>query len=188
MGRDFAKKGRHKSHSHGANQSSHWIWLLAGMMIGIFISAIVFFKLLPQYPYFAQKAPENATAVAEKPTTAKPHFDFYSLLPELEVTIPEAKKPEQEKAQATQQPTPEADKGRYRLQLASFRAYKDADELKAQMAMLGVEVEIEAVTLAPNDTWYRVRSLPYANLKAAESARKQLQAQSIQSLLLEEKS
>ncbi len=183
MGRDFAKKGRHKARA-STERVNHWLWLLTGTAIGILISAIAVFKLFPVvYPVLTTASVEQTKEIAETKTQkSAPKFDFYSLLPELEVAVPQAPKPT-----IAQTPETIVTDTEYRLQLASFRNYKDADSLKAQMALTGIQVEIEAVTLAPDDTWYRVRTISYPNLESAESARAQLQAQSIQSLLLEEK-
>jgi cell division protein FtsN len=195
MGRDFARKGRHKV-ARNTESSSHWLWLLSGTLIGMIISAIALFKLFPViYPKIAQLEP--APVMAEKTSVPEqavekrvPQFDFYSLLPELEVVVPTAETPEAVIAatpitnETMNETTSETN---YRIQLGSFRKYEDADRLKAQMALSGIQVEIEAVTLEGNDTWYRVRSTPYADRASAESVRSQLQAQSIQSLLVEDK-
>ncbi len=191
MGRDFARKGRHKV-ARNTESSSHWLWLLSGTLIGMIISSIALFKLFPViYPKIAQLEP--TPVIASIPATAQqtvekrvPQFDFYSLLPELEVVVPTAEMPEALIAATpiTHETTSETN---YRIQLGSFRKYEDADRLKAQMALSGIQVEIEAVTLEENDTWYRVRSTPYADRASAESVRSQLQAQSIQSLLVEDK-
>ncbi|MFA6036598.1 MAG: SPOR domain-containing protein [Legionellales bacterium] len=199
MGRDFARKGRNKISSEPSN---HWLWLLAGTAIGIIISVIALFKLFPViYPKIAQleleKAPvivQQAAPKQEEAAARSPHFDFYSLLPEIEVVVPQTAEESTQVVIANEtSETPEVietaptSEAGFRIQLGSFRKYEDADRLKAQMALTGIQVEIEAVTLAPNDTWFRVRSTSYPNRESAESVRAQLQAQSIQSLLVEEK-
>ncbi len=203
MGRDFARKGRQQNKRVKKQSSSHWSWLLAGTVIGMLLTTLAVFKLMPViYPIYAQSESEKATnlqiAKTKSETKTKEigsnptKFDFYSLLPELEVTIPENKpKPvlpqTQTQIQTQTQTKPETHTPGYRLQLASFRNFKDADRLKAQMALTGIQVEIEAVTLAENETWYRVRSILFPDRATAESAKNQLQAQSIKSLLVEEK-
>lgn len=199
MGRDFAKRGRRKTKTT-TSKNNHWLWLLSGACIGILLSALSFFKLFPEsYSQLIHRAqtpaiaPEPAPVVAATkaqatPEKRSPHFDFYSLLPELEVNVdaPPAAKPTPTPAAAPTQTT-ESEGQTYRLQFGSFRHFKDADRLKAEMAMLGVELEIEAVTLDNNETWYRVRSTTFNDRESAERLRSQLQAQSIKSLLLEEK-
>ncbi len=212
MGRDFAKKGRQSRDARDA-PAYHWSWLLAGTLIGFIVSAIAYFKLFPSLNVTVAELEEKITPKTASPAVVvetKPErsatFDFYNLLPEQEVKVPAV---EEQATLATIEPklvptpTPTATLNAppaassppaahtaepltYRLQLASFRNYKEADSLKAQMALNGVEVEIEAVTVGPNDTWFRVQTLPYPNRDSAESARQQLQAQSIQSMILEE--
>ncbi|MGA2654561.1 MAG: SPOR domain-containing protein [Gammaproteobacteria bacterium] len=198
MGRDFARKGQHKT-SRDSGASSYWLWLLAGTLIGMIISAIALFKLFPViYPKIADL--ESAKVVAQKPAEPvkeaqkrTPQFDFYSLLPELEVVVPEQTPSAEAIAIAptdvdeAQTPHENAHEKSYRLQLGSFKKFEDADRLKAQMALSGIQVEIEAVTLGNNENWFRVRSAPYTDRASAESIKSQLQAQSIQSLLVEDK-
>lgn len=190
MGRDFAKKGRHKPRE--MQSSRHWAWLLIGLAIGMLISIAAVYKLFPLvYPALTKLEPLGASSLSieadeaeEVASSRSPQFDFYSLLPKLEVNVAKeaAVAPEKEIATASSPKTDNA----YRLQLGSFRNFADADRLKAQMAMIGVQVEVETVNLAPNDTWYRVRSNTYPNRESAQAVREQLQAQAIDSLLLED--
>jgi cell division septation protein DedD len=84
---------------------SPWLGMAAGLLIGVFAAAIAYFKLIapPQQvtaPPFVPQTPEPAAVPAppkeakqeEKapsPSPAKPRFDFYTILPEMEVVIPE---------------------------------------------------------------------------------------------------
>jgi hypothetical protein len=85
--------------------ASPWLGMAAGLLIGLFAAAIVYFKLVapPQQitaPPFVPQAPEPAAEPipakeakqqekAPSPSPAKPRFDFYNILPEMEVVIPE---------------------------------------------------------------------------------------------------
>jgi cell division protein FtsN len=193
MGRDFAKKGQRKGSRKGPTTSTnHWLWLLSGAFIGILLTALSFFKLFPSvFENFSIHqvaiAPTlDVNTPEEKTTTPTPHFDFYSLLPELEVSVPEIK--QNEAPPPAQNTTSTTTENVYRLQLGSFRDFADADRLKAQLALIGIQLEIEAVTLKAGDTWYRVKSPAYPDRASAESVQAKLKSQSIDSLLLEQKS
>jgi cell division protein FtsN len=84
---------------------SPWFGLAAGLLIGVFAAAIAYFKLVatPQHvaaPAFMPETPEPAAPTAPVAETtqeakapaaspARPRFDFYTILPEMEVVIPE---------------------------------------------------------------------------------------------------
>ena len=85
--------------------ASPWLGMAGGLLIGLFAAAIAYFKLIapPQQvtaPAFVPETPEPAARPApakeakqqEKspsPSPARPRFDFYTILPEMEVVIPE---------------------------------------------------------------------------------------------------
>jgi cell division protein FtsN len=85
---------------------SPWLGMAAGLLIGVFAAAIAYFKLIaPPPPHIAapafmpetpepptQPAPTKEVKQEEKapvPSPAKQRFDFYKILPEMEVVIPE---------------------------------------------------------------------------------------------------
>ncbi|MGB5468273.1 MAG: SPOR domain-containing protein, partial [Sedimenticolaceae bacterium] len=101
----------------------------------------------------------------------KPRFDFYNMLPEMEVVVPD----EELEPAATAAPTPAATRAAtYLLQVGSFRRNEDADRLKAQLALLGFEAKVERARINAQDTRYRVRSGPYRDTQAVNKARQRL--------------
>jgi cell division protein FtsN len=124
-------------------------------------------------------APVGTAEPAPAPVE-KPHFDFYTILPELEVVIPEQKR--SVKGAPPQVSRIEAP-GTYVLQMGSFRNVKDADRLKAQLALMGVEANIETVTV--NSTkWHRVRVGPYSHTGLLNDVRSRLAANDVDFMLL----
>jgi len=49
------------------------------------------------------------------------------------------------------------------LQAGSFSNVDEAEKLKAKLAMLGVEANIQTATIPDKGVWYRVRLGPYKN-------------------------
>ncbi len=67
-------------------------------------------------------------------------------------------------------PTPNK---QYALQLAAFRHYEDADELKAKLVLQGYTTSIHSASVN-GSTWYRLWVGPYASEKAAKTAQTNL--------------
>lgn len=114
---------------------------------------------------------------AEPPPETR--FDFYELLPNFEVVIPEVESqvPVDRARQAIEQP------GLYVVQVGSFRDLADADRRQAELALLGIESRIQHVTI-DDDVFHRVRIGPLADLRALDRIRGRLRDQRIESLLM----
>jgi cell division protein FtsN len=132
----------------------------------------------------AQVAQRSQPAEPQHQERPKPKFDFYSLLPEEEVVVPAERKPEpvalptpdqQTSAQvanaapqaAISVPQTSSGPNSYVIQVASFRANNDAERLKAQLALLGVQTSIQTATAGNGQTYYRVRTGAFAKGDAA---------------------
>ncbi len=115
---------------------------------------------------------------------AKPRFEFYKVLtdkPEA-ATAPvstdaapkAADKPKADKTadkpveKASDSKTSSA-KANY-LQAGSFASPSDAENLKASLAMKGMEASVQAVTIPGKGIWHRVRVGPFASEKEMNSA------------------
>jgi cell division protein FtsN len=90
---------------------------------------------------------------------------------------PEEKKPEDKKAEVAKKPEDkkaDAATGSYMLQVASLRTAADAERLKAQLAMQGIQVKVQTVTVNGKDTYHRLQAGPYQGKQAVNDARTQL--------------
>ena len=94
----------------------------------------------------------------------KPRFEFYKILPGTEATVPQAAP-----APPVTAPAPAADV--LFLQAGAFQKPADADNLKARLALMGVEASVQQVTLPEKGVMQRVRIGPYANLDAMAKTR-----------------
>ena len=74
----------------------------------------------------------------------------------------------------------------YILQVGSFKQSKQADQLKALLALQGIEANIQSVAIN-SDTWYRVRIGPINNLTTLNQIRKRLQKNDIASIVVKNK-
>lgn len=188
-----------KSQSKSANNTlPPWLWLLAGLVIGGFVSFLVFLKI---------KVPETAPVVVEekaKPTIKTPpqeivvtpppekedRFEFYSILPKREVTVPPTEQSKPVVNDATTEKTNVVGSGneafQYELQAGSFVRFQDADRRKANLALIGIMSKIYAVE-SEDKTLYRVRIGPYGNVAQANEIEAILKENKIPSLLIKVK-
>ncbi len=142
----------------------------------------------------SQEHASGATASAAK-EPAKPHFDFYTILPEIESVLPERfdKGEKPGKKPATAKPErPEVASVRdtgvvYVLQAASYANIEDADRLKARLVLNGLEAHIEKVSIEGKGTFFRVRLGPYAKVDDLDTAYQKLGQQGIKAMRLKVK-
>lgn len=190
-----------------------WLWLVAGIAVGVFVSLLMKLSSAPlsstpvampggkavekekvaqtvkaeREKAAREKAAEKEKAEKKAPDDAKPatRFDFYTLLPEREVIVPDREAMQQKNApgQPAQPATPaEA----LFLQAGSFRSPQEADRRRAQILLLGLDARVESV-VANGDTWYRVHAGPFTSREKLTKARDQLSAEGIETLLLKQK-
>jgi cell division protein FtsN len=161
-------------------------WFLAGASVGALACGLVLLRVdksfLAEPPQV--EAPSAAPAKAQKPQT---HFDFYSLLPEMEVVIPDSggKRAENEKKPAADSAPDDAGSGaRYLLQIGSFRRQEDAEKRRAELAFLGVETEVQKITINNRDTYHRVLTHSFADQSAMDRTRKLLEQNQINTMVI----
>ena len=122
---------------------------------------------------------------APVPPPPKPRFDFYNLLPEMEVIVQDEEikgTPSKEGVKRVEQP------GTYLLQAGSFRSHTQADQLRAKLALLGLETSIQSVSVNSKQAWHRVRVGPFLNLSDLNQARSLLKKNGIDAILIRIKS
>lgn len=166
-----------------------WVWLFAGLAIGLFVGLLFWLKDRPEQEgkKIVQQAPQEIrtrTKEVQEEEPVKPRFDFYTLLPELEVVIPEGDyEVEPDKEAPLPPPKPVEKAGSYRLQAGSFKSRDEADRLRARLALLGVEADIQTVKVN-QVTWHRVRIGPFNDLNELNTVRKRLGNHHIKTLLM----
>lgn len=190
MARDYAKRPnkKRKSGTKAKKGSGGPIWLLMGVVIGLSLAIFGYIKFEGriQAPAALMAVLSETKAPQQKAPAAlahpKPKYEFYSLLPKMEVDVahPETPKPSLAKPAET---TP-AQKAKFRLQLASFKQFSDADSLKAKLTLEGYKLEIAAITLPSGEIWYRVRTPVLSDRNTAVNLQKKLQKQSVASIVI----
>ncbi|HET7131830.1 MAG TPA: SPOR domain-containing protein [Gammaproteobacteria bacterium] len=126
----------------------------------------------------SQQTKRAATAAGNAQST-EPRFDFYEMLPKYEVVIPEV----ETAASPAVRAKPIEEPGSYVLQVASFKTAGDAERLKANLALLGIESRVQRVTI-DDDVFHRVRIGPITDLSALNRIRKQLRDARIEPMVV----
>ena len=114
------------------------------------------------------------------------HFEFYTVLPEIEHVIPEpSSTSESETTEVTPPPSEIAKKtGFYMLQAGAYHNPGDAERMKAKLAMAGFEPTVQKISFQGQGDFYRVRIGPYPNMQMMESANRALVRLNIKALRL----
>ncbi|MCP4407879.1 MAG: SPOR domain-containing protein [Gammaproteobacteria bacterium] len=177
-----------------------WLWFTMGLAVGLVVAFYIYLngqQALKKSGHVSfSPVPEIQGRAIEQPQEASPptqrKFDFYTLLPELEVLLPETPSQEQTQ-QIPQRAVTDASRDNkksssrsspaYILQVGSFQKLHEADSLKAQLALLGVESNIQRVRV-DRKTWYRVRIGPYSDRKQLNRIRAKLSKNKIDTLLV----
>jgi len=136
------------------------------------------------------KAKTNIKTEAKEKKEQK--FNFYTILPELEVFIPENEtRPPDRSTETKQKPTTKSKNAskklvnkQYVLQIGSFQSLDDAKKLKANVAFLGLAANIQHVTVN-RQTWHRVRTGPYTSKQQMYKNQRTLKNNSITSISME---
>ncbi|MFP4601701.1 MAG: SPOR domain-containing protein, partial [Halochromatium sp.] len=73
--------------------------------------------------------------------------------------------------------------GSYLLQLGSFRSSADAERLKAQLALKGIQTSIQTVTIDNGQTYHRVRTASHEKPQA-QALRAKLEDEGQESIMI----
>jgi cell division protein FtsN len=153
--------------------------IFTGVMIGLIVGAVLAVGVaLWATGINPFKTSEPAPAKPRPTTPAQPDpapsFDFYKVLPS-------DRPSELPPAAAPRAPAP-----RYYLQAGAFRNAADADNLKAQLALLGVEAMIQTSDVPGKGVFHRVRVGPYLAMNQVDRTRSLLKQNNIPTTLVKE--
>lgn len=188
MSKDY-KRPEPKARGSG---SSLLVGILIGLVLGLGIAlGVAWYLNKTPSPFLTEKkaTPKTDAAKSEKSSAKgedksakapeKPRFDFYKILPGNEEHATDQQlKDAQKKAVAS------AAKETFFLQAGAFQNAPDADNLKARLALLGVEATIQTATVPEKGVWHRVRVGPYTSVEELNRTRDTLKQNGIETALI----
>ncbi len=128
-------------------------------------------------PAETDKTTPKTQAATAGPVPEKPHYDFYTMLPNIKVFVPK-----NDGDSGGSPPPGEGDTidahGTYTLQVGAYRNLSDADRVKARLALLGIEADIYTVKVS-DEKWHRVIIGPYNNTDKLRQITSRLQKNNI---------
>lgn len=187
MSRDY--KGSVRRSGGRRNGSSLLAGILIGLILGLGIALGVawYINKMPN-PFSSSRQPsklENfktpppqVARTDDKPASrddSKPRFDFYKILPGEDGD----KQPKEPQKGSTAAP-----KEAFFLQAGAFQNAPDADNLKARLALLGIEANIETSAVPDKGVWHRVRIGPYTSVEELNRTRDTLKQNGVQTTLI----
>lgn len=189
----MAANRHRKRRRRSGNGMPGWVWMTFGLAIGLAVAVAIHVKHRDDGPTTAPvavvpppaPAPPAEPASQQAPEVIVPasdenRFEFYELLPQFEVVVPETEvraRPDTRAAPPVEAP------GSYVLQAGSFRRHEDADRMKASLALRGIESNIQRVQI-DQDTFHRVRIGPIADLDELNRVRGSLREARIEAMLI----
>lgn len=185
MPKDYAHRGNGSRQTSSGRGMPGWLWLLVGIAIG-FVGAVGYYVSRPAQveaalEHVTEKKPGRKKI--EIPPKQQSRFAFYELLPNYEVTVP--KEGLGKRVDPGQAVKPEdVAGGSYLIQVGSFRDRKEAEQQKANLALVGVESRIEKVTIDNDQTWYRVRIGPEKDQRRVEQVLARLEENDIKAVVM----
>ena len=171
-----------------------WLWMLFGLALGLSVAFAIYVKDR-RPPAVASSAPpqpaslqsslddngEQPVPAAQPAQPAQPaeeetesRFTFYDMLPNFEVVIPE----QEPNVAVDAEPQAIVEPGLYVLQAGSFTLHSDADRRRAELALHGIESQIQRVMI-DDKTYHRVRIGPTDDLDELNMLRSRLRAAQI---------
>ncbi len=150
--------------------------LMIGLIVGLVLAIAVALWVKASNPFKSSDKVQTATAhpVQSAPPEPEkaPNYDFYKVLPGDTPTAP------------PDPVVPPPSRTQYYLQAGSFQNADEADNLKAELALLGIEAQIKTSDVEGKGVYHRVRIGPYKAMDAVNSTRALLAQNNIEATLV----
>ena len=189
MPKDYNKSRNTRSSGRGG---SMFVGILIGLVLGLSIALGVAwyinrmpnpFKGKPQAPLLPKIDPPKATPPPAKAaesgassTEKSPRFTFPDIL--------KGEGGAEKSARETDKKSTTGAKEAFFLQAGSFQNAPDADNLKARLALVGIEASIQTTKLPDKGVFHRVRVGPYSDVEELNRVRGVLKQNGVEATLV----
>jgi cell division protein FtsN len=208
MAKDYKHRGQARRSPHHEPRNRRrvalWRWALITALIIAFVVFLVY--LTQSTPKVIN--PEKGTATTEagvaidktssqnkpplpekNPEPKAPHFEFYNILPNKELIVPE----HEIKTRTREERVGKAKDSQYIMQVGSFKAVKEAEQLRAKLALMGIQAKIDKAKVGSKTdkgtmnttTWYRVKIGPYTKMTTVDMMKSRLKKKGIDTVVTE---
>ncbi|MDC1436571.1 SPOR domain-containing protein [Gammaproteobacteria bacterium] len=155
------KRTSTKSATKTSPAKSHWPWFFSGLLSGLFVALIGFLGV------FGADSLQNinSTISSQDAISGDPNestdFGFYTRLSEAEVVV--------DVVNVELEPEIEENPNIYRVQAGSFNVIEDAEKLRAEIILIGLDASISQAEVL-GQTMYRVQAGPFVGNASADDA------------------
>ncbi len=173
MAQDFAKSRQSRSKPakkkparaatrKASEDSNHWSWFFSGLFSGLLLCVIGYYSYL-QLAASSPLIEETVSAPGAEESRNETDLQFYEYLPQAEVEVNVVPVEVASNAQD------ENDTTTYLLQAASFLDPNDAEAMRANLILMGLDARIQPTPLSGR-TWYRVQAGPFVGRTSMQAA------------------
>lgn len=191
MSKDYKATSRTGGERRKGGAGSLLVGILIGLLLGLGISLGVAWYINKMPTPFQPRSSAPAKSEGSKGTApdavraedkaakgeSRPRFDFYKILPGSEEPVTD-----QQFKEAQQKPSPAREW--FFLQAGAFQNAPDADNLKARLALMGMEASVQTTTVPEKGVWHRVRVGPYSTVDDLNRARETLKQNGVETTLI----
>ncbi|MDD5322082.1 MAG: SPOR domain-containing protein [Methylococcales bacterium] len=178
--------------NRNASTGGLWRWMLITALIIAFVVFLVYLSTVPKQIPQTLKTMQGKAGLekiatpmeTKKPETTpgpkSPQFDFYTILPDKEVVVPEY----EIKTRSREERVGKAKETHYIMQAGSFKTFKEAERLRAKLALMGIESKVQKAKVG-RVNWYRVKMGPFTRTASVNSIRSRLRQNGIDVIITE---
>lgn len=172
-----------------------WKWMLITALIIFFVVFLAYLRMMgaandsPSVVATDNKSTKNELqkndSATNQPTKVEnkaksPHFEFYTILPEKEVVVPEY----EIKTRAREERVGKAKENQYIMQAGSFKTFAEADQLRVKLGLMGIESKVEKAKVGAV-TWHRVKMGPFEQMASVNTIRMRLRKSGVDVIVTE---
>lgn len=158
------------------NKLSLWVWLLA---VGSLIALTGFLFLLSELEPNPREPKTKPPTEEALNSTRDQAYGFYERLKD--TVVPITVDPGSLKKSKS------VDDAIFLLQVASFRSREDAEQVRAELMLLGLQPRIEESETEQGATWYRIMAGPFPSRSKLQKARNVLLSNRYEAMLIKRK-
>lgn len=183
------KNTLHRQDFDPVKSLSVWKWMLitalaiSAVVLIVYLSGIGLKDIAPDkivHTLTKPVEPLPETIKKEEPEVKATQFDFYTILPEKEVVVPDY----EIKTRTREERVGLAKATQYVMQAGSYKALKEAEKMQAKLSAMGIEANIQKAKVG-NAVWYRIKMGPFAQIASVNTLNARLKQSGIDAIVTE---